>query len=321
MDFVPNVFIERVTSILSLRTLDDVRRRKATLGRWFSAHRSNKALVLHIAFSDGKKYYGCQPAGRTSGRTFRLQEVLPFWDNATCYAILVSIRARLWKDFHPMSDNDFATLKKMISRQRLRIESVVKMISRQRHRIECVVVGEMEGLKDNVAEILEVCGGVDQLQIRSNRDIAPIAPTVKKLILDGGVYSLRMHQKSCPDWLLPTLTKQVQAGLLSYIYLELDENEVEVYESLIRMAVKHILEQEHGYYSLLYPTKYTHLLGQLQSALKYVSSEKTKQGQRSHYSHPGKESTVVCTRKESTVVCTSRSDNVSFTYEWRKHKP
>uniref|UniRef100_A0A1I7Y0Q2 TIR domain-containing protein n=1 Tax=Steinernema glaseri TaxID=37863 RepID=A0A1I7Y0Q2_9BILA len=133
-------------------------------------------------------------------------------------------------DFQPISDNHFNAFK--------------KMIARQRRRMDYFFLGsKTEELMDDVAEILGVCGGLEKLC--TFRNIAPIAPIVKKLISDGGVHEISMYHKSYPDWLVPTLAAQVQVGNLTEISLYVGIEDDELYESLIRMAVNHILQQEH----------------------------------------------------------------------------
>uniref|UniRef100_A0A1I7YM91 Lipid A biosynthesis lauroyl acyltransferase n=1 Tax=Steinernema glaseri TaxID=37863 RepID=A0A1I7YM91_9BILA len=218
---------------------------------------------------DGKKCFGYQLNGVNATPV----DVLSLWNNANCYFETVRFIQWAVREFQPISGKrHFAAFK--------------KMIARQRRRIEYFCLGsKTEELMDDVAEILGVCGGVEHLTI--DRDIAPIAPIVKKLISDGGVYGLRLYPKfifcivprlvvSYPDWLVPTLVAQVQ--------------------------------QEHGYYHLVHPKKYVDFLRPLQEELKCVSSESTIHGQDSLYSHPEEQTKVICKQTDRY-----------FSYEWRKH--
>uniref|UniRef100_A0A1I7YQK7 Elp3 domain-containing protein n=1 Tax=Steinernema glaseri TaxID=37863 RepID=A0A1I7YQK7_9BILA len=203
---------------------------------------------------------------------------------------IAPILKKFFSDGGPMNGNHFDAFK--------------KMIARQRRRIRFLDIGKhAEGLMENVADILKVCGGVERLAI--DRDIARIAPIIKKLISDGGVRSLYMCGKPFSDWLIPTLTTQLQAGTLTNIELSLIGDDNELCESLIRMAMSHILKQEHKYYSLLHPTEYVHLHRPLEEELKYVSS-KARSGE-THYSHPEGHTNVKWTRND-----------YGFVYSWKK---
>uniref|UniRef100_A0A1I7Z8S3 F-box domain-containing protein n=1 Tax=Steinernema glaseri TaxID=37863 RepID=A0A1I7Z8S3_9BILA len=287
MDSVPNVFIERVTGILPDHILGVLRRGGAILGRWASAHSAYTSVWLHITIRDGTKVFRCCTAGRLIG----FKDVLASWNNATCYFEAVNFIESPWEEFQPMSDSHFDTVKKMIARQRRRICSVDIQ--------ECV--GE---LLENVADILKVCGGVEKLTMRT--DIAPIEPIVKKLISDGGVRRFYMRGKPFSDWLVSTLNTQLHAGNLIYIELSLIGDDDEFCESLVRMAMSHILKQEHKYYSLSHPTEYVHLHRPLQEELKYLSSKATSYG--IHYSHP-----------EDHTKVTWTVDDIFFIYSWKKN--
>uniref|UniRef100_A0A1I7XWV7 F-box domain-containing protein n=1 Tax=Steinernema glaseri TaxID=37863 RepID=A0A1I7XWV7_9BILA len=288
MDSVPTSFIERVTGILSKESLRVLQGAEATLGRWASAHSTYTKLELNITINrDGKKYFCCNSRKGFLG----FEDVLSLWNSATCHFEKVEFSGPLSGPFQSMSGNHFNAFKKMIARQRRQIRSLEILHYRHPH------------LVDEVVQILKLCGGAEQLYITT--DITPFAPILKKLISDGGVHVFMLHNKPFPDWLVPTLTMQIQVGILKRIVLRVDDDELG--ESLIHMAMNHILKQEHEEYTLSHPEKYVPLIRPLEEELKYVPS-KADYGE-THYSHPEKHTKVIWT-----------SNSYGFFYSWKTNQ-
>uniref|UniRef100_A0A1I7XYW3 Radical_SAM domain-containing protein n=1 Tax=Steinernema glaseri TaxID=37863 RepID=A0A1I7XYW3_9BILA len=255
MESVPAVFIERVTGILSLATLNVLVAGQPNSGRWavLSIPNLSNSFDLCIGVRDGKKFSRCE----SDGRSLDLVDVFPLWNSATCHFKNVDFCAveAQPNDQNPMTEKQFSALKKMIANQRRRI-----------FKIQI----NSEDLMVNFADLLEVCGGPEVLHIGTN--MTRVAPILKKLISDGG-FGL---------------------GNMTRISLNVDNNDTELHERLIHMAVNHILKQEHKYYGILYPEKYAHLMRPLQSQLKHISSQSTIFAECLYYSHPGKNTTVTC---------------------------
>uniref|UniRef100_A0A1I7Y479 Queuosine salvage protein n=1 Tax=Steinernema glaseri TaxID=37863 RepID=A0A1I7Y479_9BILA len=284
MNFVPAAFIERVTSILSLEALRVLQ--EGQVGRWASGHPTQRPLSLDIAICDGKKSFCCY----TTNSLYWFDDdcspldVFAIWNTVTCYFETVNLHAMPHglhyslprEAFTPMNATHFGVLKKMIAKQRRPI------------RLFDLQEGT-EDLMDTAADILKVCGGVQQLMIAEC--ITRIAPIVKKIISNGGVCDFKMYHNSLPICMIPVLTTQIEVGNLKDIHIDVKEEDVELCEGLIRMAVKHIIKQEHEYYSLLCPEGYGHILRPLQSELNPVPSKWTcKAGPYSYYLRPGKKS-------------------------------
>uniref|UniRef100_A0A1I8ACN3 Radical_SAM domain-containing protein n=1 Tax=Steinernema glaseri TaxID=37863 RepID=A0A1I8ACN3_9BILA len=203
MDSVPNVFIERVTGILCEKTVRVLREGQVILGRWAFAHPTYKELKLTIATFNGKKFCSFY-LKEEDLRNVTLANVFSMWNMATCNFIAVKFYATPVVLGEPLKENHFRTLK--------------KMIAQQRRRISLLYIGPCEEeLLDNAVDILELCGGVEQLRIDTN--MTRIAPVVNKLISDGGVCEFMLFDRIFPDhMIIPTLTTQIEFGNLRAVY-------------------------------------------------------------------------------------------------------
>uniref|UniRef100_A0A1I7YTH0 DNA repair photolyase n=1 Tax=Steinernema glaseri TaxID=37863 RepID=A0A1I7YTH0_9BILA len=286
MDSVPIAFIELVAGIVSQETLAVLRQGQAILGRWTTAIPAYQPFYLDIGIRDGEKLFFSQ---RWHDETS--VDIFSQWNFATCYFLDVTVTLdveRFGKQFQPMSTEHFNALKKMIARQRRRIW----LFSIE----DCT-----KELVENVGELLGVCGGPQRLFISPR--VTPFAPVVKQLLSKGGVCEFALYRKPCPVWLVPTLTAQLQAGILRVIDLNVDESKAELYERLIDMAVSHIIKKEHAYYFLSYPKKYAHLLRPLRS-------EMNRSRALSHDAQG---------EKKVKVVYSPQSEY--FSYKWRRQDP
>uniref|UniRef100_A0A1I8AVB2 tRNA_int_end_N2 domain-containing protein n=1 Tax=Steinernema glaseri TaxID=37863 RepID=A0A1I8AVB2_9BILA len=263
MDSVPAVFIERVRSVLTRKSA--LRERfvtetgeETTMGRWTSAQTLYKPYSLFIGTKEGKRFLFLQSVD-SSGYVKPVDD-FSSWNMVTSYIEGVEFKCYPREGSKPMTDGHLKMLKRMIAGQRRRISRIV-------------INDNTEELTDIIVDIAEVCGGPECLWVRSS--MSRIAPTVNKLISDGEVCSFYLtnaqYRYMVTDSLVLALYRQLQVGNLSDIHITVDKSDMKLCQSLINLAVTHILKREHRFYSLRCPIGYDWLLFPLKLKLKKIN--------------------------------------------------